>query len=413
VQVIDRHTNTILLLGGLVLIGVALAGGAVLASAVPAEEQPKSLKQGPIETPVPCPDSYPPATSRDAEAQALVDSLDEAIAAARKAAGHDVQLYNISSYPGVTFRLFYSGKGGGASVDLDASGQVINAEPSSSPSSSEGFRAMKPIDDVRIGPSAAIAVAKAQQPDAEILGASLWRGGDCRLAWRNSARTRQRMFTIVVDDATGEIRHDLNPPSQRTPAASDTQQVIPRKTPSPEELAEKFKPGKPWDSSDPSEAEARRFADYPLFWFGSSIRGYNLQRIGHSRYTTLWGDVRDEYSFVYGQCERDPGQRDGGCQAPAFINVQPVCAIKPEDVAQQKGPDGNPIGIETIGAGALLHRSGDGAAAIWTGQVRLTIGIVSQDGRVTDADLAQLRGLGRNTFPQGGQLPPPDFSACP
>jgi hypothetical protein len=409
----SRRTVTSYLVGVLVLVGVALAGGAVLASAVPAEQQPKSMKQGPIETPVPCPDSYPPASSRDAEAQALVDNLDEAVAAARKAAGHDVHLYNISSYPGVTFRLFYFGKGGGASVDLDGSGLVINAGPSSSPSASEGFRAMKPIDDVRIGPSAAIAVAKAQQPDAEILGASLWRIGDCSLAWRVGVRTGQRVSTISIANATGEVNQRDGPPSQRPPDPNVTPQVVPRPTMSPEQLAERFKPGKPWDSSDPSEAEARRFADYPLFWFGPSIRGYNLQRIAHSRYTTPWGDVRDEYSFVYGLCEREPGQRDGGCRVPAYINVQPVCAIKPEDVAQQKGPDGNPIGIETIGAGALLHRSGDGAAAIWTGQVRLTIGIVSQDGRVTDADLAQLRGLGRNTFPQGGQLPPPDFSACP
>jgi hypothetical protein len=409
----SRHTKTGYLVGILVLVGIALAGGAVLASAVPAEEQPRSMKQGPVVTPVPCPDSHPPASSRDAEAQALVDSLDEAMAAARKAAGHDVQLYNISSYPGVTFRLFYSGKGGGARVDLDGNGLVISAEPISTSTPSEGHRGMPAIDDVRTGSSAAIAAARSHDPNAEILVTSLWREGDCRLAWRNFARTRQRMFTITVDDATGDIRHDLNPPSQRTTAATDTQQVIPRPTMSPEQLAERFKPGKPWDSSDPSEADARRFADYPLFWFGPSIRGYNLQRIGHSRYTTPWGEVRDEYSFVYGQCERDPGQRDGGCQAPAFINVQPVCAIKPEDMAQQKGPDGNPIGIETIGAGALLHRSGDGAAAIWTGQVRLTIGIVSQDGRITDADLAQLRGLGRNTFPQGGLLPPPDFSACP
>jgi hypothetical protein len=412
--VIDRHPNTSLLLGALVLIGVALAGGAVLASAVPAEEPPKSMKQGPVVTPVPCPDSYPPATSRDAEAQALVDSMDEALAAAHTVAGPDAQLYNISSFPEVTFRLFYfSGNNPVARVELDSNGRVTHAERSTSRTPTGGFTPMAAIDDLRLGPSAAIAAARSHDPNAEILVTSLWREGDCRLAWRNFARTRQRMFTITVDDATGEVRHDVGPPSQRPPDPNVTPQVVPRPTMSPEQLAERFKPGKPWDSSDPAEAEARRFADYPLFWFGPSIRGYNLQRIGHSRYTTPWGEVRDEYSFAYGQCERDPGQRHGGCRVPAYINVQPVCAIKPEDVAQQKGPDGNPIGIETIGAGALLHRSGDGAATIWTGQVRLTIGIVSHDGRVTDADLAQLRGLGRNSFPQGGLLPPPDFSSCP
>ena len=202
----NKHTNTYLL-GVLVLMGVVLAAGAVLASVVPAEEQPRSVKQGPIETPVLCPESYAPATSRDAEAQALVDSLDEAMAAARKTAGREVQLYNISSYPGVTFRLFYSGKGGGARVDLDGNGQVISAEPTSTSTPSEGHRWMLAIDDVRIGPSAAITVAKAQQPDEEVLGASLWRISDCSLAWRVGVKTSQGVFTISIDNNTGEVSH--------------------------------------------------------------------------------------------------------------------------------------------------------------------------------------------------------------
>jgi hypothetical protein len=204
----NKQTNTRYLLGVLVLIGVVLAAGAVLASVVPAEEQPRSVKQGPIETPVPCPESCAPATSRDAEAQALVDSLDEAMAAARKAAGREVQLYNISSFPGVTFRLFYlSERKPAVSVDLDSSGGVIRAERVSSPASSGGFGAMKPIDDVQLGPSAAIAAAKSQHPDAEFRVASLWRIGDCSLAWRVFVETSQRSFTISIDNNTGEVSH--------------------------------------------------------------------------------------------------------------------------------------------------------------------------------------------------------------
>jgi hypothetical protein len=44
-----------------------------------------------------------------------------------------------------------------------------------------------------------------------------------------------------------------------------------------------------------------------------------------------------------------------------------------------------------------MQRSAGGVVSIWTDKVRLTIGIIPEFGRVTDADLAQLRGLGRNS----------------
>jgi hypothetical protein len=200
----------------------------------------------------------------------------------------------------------------------------------------------------------------------------------------------------------------------QTPAKPPGDVAVPRKTPSPEELADRYRPGKPWDSSDPKLAEARQFDGYPLFWFGPSIRGYNLQRIAHVRYTTPWGDVRDEYSFICGTCKIEG--RDGGCAVPASSACIPVCYVKPEHVApaaRERGPDGLPMGAETIQAGALMQRFADGHVVIWTGKTMLDIGIIPEFGRVTDDDLAQLRGLGRNAFPQGGMLPAPDFSGCP
>jgi hypothetical protein len=211
----NRHTSTSYLLGVLVLVGVVLAGGAVLASAVPAEEEPRALKQGPVETPVPCPESYPPVADRDAEAQALIDNLDEALAAAHKVAGPDAQLYNISSFPEATFRLFYfSGNYPVARVELDNNGRVTHAERSTARTPTGGFTPIAAIDDLRLGPSAAITVANAQQPGAEILGASLWRIGDCSLAWRVGLRTSQRIFTISIDNATGEVNLRDGPPGR-------------------------------------------------------------------------------------------------------------------------------------------------------------------------------------------------------
>ena len=208
----DTGSNTRYLLAILALMGAVLAVGAVFAATVPAEEVPRAAKQAPVQTPVPCPEAFPAASTRDAEAQALVENLDEALDAAREVAGRDVHLYPISSFPEATFRLFYIGKDKPvARVDLDSSGRVVHAEAVSN-SSMSGFGAMKSIDDVRIGPSATIAAARERTPEAEFLVASLWRIGDCSLAWRVFIRTAQRFFTISIDNATGEVNERDGPP---------------------------------------------------------------------------------------------------------------------------------------------------------------------------------------------------------
>jgi hypothetical protein len=114
----------------------------------------------------------------------------------------------------------------------------------------------------------------------------------------------------------------------------------------------------------------------------------------------------DSFTFIYGRCTPD-GEAER-CAAPAYIHVQPICAVLPKNVLEGLG---RPDPVRTLAGGAQLQRYSDGHVIIWTGDVVLDIGIVAYR-EVRDVDLAELRGLGRNGFQPGQPLAPPNFASC-
>jgi hypothetical protein len=157
-----------------------------------------------------------------------------------------------------------------------------------------------------------------------------------------------------------------------------SQVVVPRPTLTPQEKERFFQPGDPWDGKgvDLTEAEASAFADYPLYWFGPSFRGFNLQTIQHVKYTAPEGATpatMDRFTFIYGRCTPDEGQNR--CAPPAYIHVQPACAVKPEVVMEQARSSP----LRTLNDGALLQHFFDGHVMIWTGNVSIDIGVVSME----------------------------------
>jgi hypothetical protein len=175
-----------------------------------------------------------------------------------------------------------------------------------------------------------------------------------------------------------------------------------------EEKAERFRPGKPWDGVGQgglSERALEEFADYPVFWFGASFEGYNLQSARHVTYAAPTGARgQDRLTFIYGDCV--PAQGAMRCAVPAQLHIQPACSVLPEWVAEGAKAGG----VQTLAGGAQLQRFADGHVVIWTGEVMLDI-TVAADPSLVNSALAELRGAGRNTAGRGA-LPPPDFSIC-
>ena len=134
-----------------------------------------------------------------------------------------------------------------------------------------------------------------------------------------------------------------------------------------------FQPGKPWDGIGKglTELAVLGFSDFPLYWFGPSISGYNLQSIDLTKGGSPPGSPYPEMNritFAYGACT--PALEHHNCAIPAYIHVQSVCFVRPEQV-EDAVKDG---GLERLPGGALLQRFKDGHVVIWSGSVMLDIG---------------------------------------
>jgi hypothetical protein len=183
----------------------------------------------------------------------------------------------------------------------------------------------------------------------------------------------------------------------------------PVQTMTPQDRAERFKPGKPWDGIGQGglgERDLEDFRDYPIFWLGPSFEGYNLQSVRHVKYSAPPGARgQDRLTFVYGDCV--PVADAPRCAVPAQLHVQPVCSVLPEWVAEGAKAGG----LQTVAGGAKLQRFADGHVVLWTGAVMLDI-TVGANPSLIDRALAELRGAGGNPSGRGESLPPPDFSSC-
>lgn len=173
------------------------------------------------------------------------------------------------------------------------------------------------------------------------------------------------------------------------------------------EMARLFHPGELWDGigKHMTEEEARAFADYPLFWFGPQIHGYNLQTIRHYKYTAPEGATpvsMDRFTFIYGSCTPESGHNR--CAVPAYIHVQPICAVTPDMVSRQGEP------VRTVANGAKMQVFVDGHVVVWTEGVSIDIGIVGTT--ITEDDIAKLQRLNPNEFSSIGDLRAPDFTGC-
>ena len=176
-----------------------------------------------------------------------------------------------------------------------------------------------------------------------------------------------------------------------------------------QERAERFKPGRPWDGVGQgglSELSLEEFRDYPVFWFGPSVEGFNLQSVRHVKYSAPPGARgQDRLTLIYGDCV--PADGASRCAVPAQLHVQPVCSVLPESVAEGARAGA----LQTLPGGARLQRFADGHVVIWTGDVMLDITVAANPSLINRV-LAELRGAGRNNLSRGEALPPPDFSAC-
>jgi hypothetical protein len=175
------------------------------------------------------------------------------------------------------------------------------------------------------------------------------------------------------------------------------------------ERSEMFRPGKAWDGTGRgglNERQISDFRDYPLFWLGDAFAGFNLQTVRHLKYDAPLGAMaQDRVTFIYGECL--PAAGANRCPVPAQIHVQPVCAVLPEEVAE----DAKQGALQTLAGGARLQRFADGHIMVWTDGVVLDVTTVAQPSLVNRA-LAELRGVGRNQHELGQTLPAPDFRSC-
>jgi hypothetical protein len=182
-----------------------------------------------------------------------------------------------------------------------------------------------------------------------------------------------------------------------------------------QQRAERFQAGEPWQGRGRgpwSQADVDAFADYALVWLGEEFAGYHLQAVSRTKYDAP-PDIptarpQDMVTFIYGTCTPAPGAH--GCLAPASVQIQPACLVRPEQVAERvkHGP------AETVRGGGRLQRFADGHVMLWIGKIVVRVNVVADPDRVDDA-VRQLRGVGRlnAALRAGGPLASPDFSACP
>lgn len=162
--------------------------------------------------------------------------------------------------------------------------------------------------------------------------------------------------------------------------------------------------GAAWDGDgggDLSEAEARRFSQTPVYWFGPSIGQFKL--------TSMDGSDESSYiTLIYGDCEPRGGRFEKSCAAPISIQIQPLCVLRPEQVTRSE--------TRTLAGGALLNITNQGgmdggSALVWTGQTAISLHLLPEGITIENA-LAELEGLAVVRHLPGEPLPPPDFSIC-
>jgi hypothetical protein len=180
----------------------------------------------------------------------------------------------------------------------------------------------------------------------------------------------------------------------------------------PGQAGRNFQPGEPWDGrgrGNLRQSDLESFSAYELFWVGPSFGGYNLQSASRITYDAPRGATparMDQVIFSYGACI--PTSPEGGrpsCPVPFYIDVHPVCFVRPEQVA---GARGQPT---TVRGGALMRVAGGGEVLVWTGNAFVSIG--GADLEVVGQAVARLEALSPSGPRAGQALEPPDFSACP
>jgi hypothetical protein len=196
-----------LLLGAFVLAGVLLAAGAVAASLLASDPD--------TATEANCPEMVP-VVARDADAQLLVDNVDEVTTAAHGLRGY-VQFYSIfvptNPYP-TSFYFVAKGRrpvivGFGPDGKANAREADVNFRGSPGPPLS--------LDDLILGPSRAVGAVQAEYPVANISGLTLLRE-DCDLTWHVSGFIPEEgkpplALRAAVDNATGEVTLPDVPPA--------------------------------------------------------------------------------------------------------------------------------------------------------------------------------------------------------
>lgn len=179
------------------------------------------------------------------------------------------------------------------------------------------------------------------------------------------------------------------------------------------ERAQRFQPGNAWTGQGRqgiSQAEAERFADYPLFWLGDRYAGFHLRAIHHEQFRPPPG-VPDRYaregvSFSYGDCTIPEGY--SACPIPLVVSIEPGCRVRPEMIAETARAGR----LETVRGAALQLRFRDGHVRLWTGAVSITVDAPA-DPALIDQMVQDLHGMGRNRSIAAAPLAAPDFSGCP
>jgi hypothetical protein len=198
--------NTKHLLGAFLIAGVVLPAGAVAVGLFLAEPEQRHQVAN-------CP-AVVPAVSRDADAQLLVDQVDEATSAAHGLRGY-VQFSSIfvptNPYP-TSFYFVAKGRrpvivGFGHDGTPHAREADVNFRGSPGPPLS--------LDDLMLGPSRAVGAVQAEYPAADLTGLSLVRE-DCELVWNVVGFIDGKpplALVAAVDNATGQVTLPDGPPA--------------------------------------------------------------------------------------------------------------------------------------------------------------------------------------------------------